>query len=233
MNCENCENEHDGTYGSGRFCSTKCARGFSTKAKRKEINERVSKSLQGRVVGGVPGRRTGKARPNPPRECRQCGAIFKSRRLRTKCCSRSCSASWRYNPDNPDYERNIEIQRKAGRASAAVQAANRRSKNEICFAEYCEAHFDNVLTNEQMFNGWDADVILPDLKVAILWNGKWHYEEIMEGTSLKQIQNRDRIKLKEIRKAGYEPYVIKDMGKHNPQFVKEQFETFLSHVKTE
>ena len=84
-----------------------------------------------------------------------------------------------------------------------------------------------------MFNGWDADVILPDLKVAILWNGKWHYEEIMEGTSLKQIQNRDRIKLKEIRKAGYEPYVIKDMGKHNPQFVKEQFETFLSHVKTE
>ncbi|MFW5988461.1 MAG: HNH endonuclease signature motif containing protein [bacterium] len=47
MKCENCGNEHDGSYGSGRFCSSKCARGFSTKSKRKEINEKVSKSLRG------------------------------------------------------------------------------------------------------------------------------------------------------------------------------------------
>lgn len=47
MNCENCEKEHDGKYGSGRFCSSKCARGFSTKNKRKEINEKVSKKLKG------------------------------------------------------------------------------------------------------------------------------------------------------------------------------------------
>lgn len=39
-NCENCKSEHDGTYGSGRFCSTKCARGFSTKAKRKKSMKR-------------------------------------------------------------------------------------------------------------------------------------------------------------------------------------------------
>ena len=44
-NCENCETEHDGKYGSGRFCSIKCSRGFSTKAKRKEINAKVSKTL--------------------------------------------------------------------------------------------------------------------------------------------------------------------------------------------
>lgn len=31
MICENCKNDHDGSYGSGRFCSSKCARGFSTK----------------------------------------------------------------------------------------------------------------------------------------------------------------------------------------------------------
>lgn len=44
--CENCGREHDGSYGSGRFCSTKCSRGFSTKAKRQEINEKVSKKLR-------------------------------------------------------------------------------------------------------------------------------------------------------------------------------------------
>ncbi len=45
--CENCGDSHDGKYGSGRFCSTKCSRGFSTKAKRTEINAMVSKTLTG------------------------------------------------------------------------------------------------------------------------------------------------------------------------------------------
>ncbi|MCQ2975068.1 MAG: endonuclease domain-containing protein [Bacteroidales bacterium] len=52
MICENCNCEHDGSYGSGRFCSCKCARCFSTKAKRKEINEKVSKnSLKRKKLG--------------------------------------------------------------------------------------------------------------------------------------------------------------------------------------
>lgn len=45
--CENCSIEHDRSYGSGRFCSEKCARGFSTKDKRKEINKKVSEKLIG------------------------------------------------------------------------------------------------------------------------------------------------------------------------------------------
>jgi hypothetical protein len=45
--CETCLAIHLGTYGSGRFCSSKCARGFSTKAKRKEINKTVSEKLRG------------------------------------------------------------------------------------------------------------------------------------------------------------------------------------------
>lgn len=48
MKCENCGKDHDGSYGSGRFCSVKCAKGFATKNKREEINKKVSKSLTGR-----------------------------------------------------------------------------------------------------------------------------------------------------------------------------------------
>ena len=48
MNCEYCGRLHNGKYGSGRFCSQQCARGFSTKAKRKEINKRVSYTLTNR-----------------------------------------------------------------------------------------------------------------------------------------------------------------------------------------
>lgn len=46
--CQNCNNKHEGIYGSGRFCDEKCARGFSTKQKRVEINAKVSGTLSGR-----------------------------------------------------------------------------------------------------------------------------------------------------------------------------------------
>lgn len=48
MQCENCSLGHDGSYGSGRFCSTECARGFATKLKRQDISKRISKSLTGK-----------------------------------------------------------------------------------------------------------------------------------------------------------------------------------------
>ena len=44
--CEYCGNKHIGNYGSGRFCKEKCARGYSTKLKRKLINKIVSKKLK-------------------------------------------------------------------------------------------------------------------------------------------------------------------------------------------
>jgi|SRR3990167_947089 len=46
--CEYCGDEHSGTYGTGRFCNSRCAHGFSTIIKRIEINEKVSKKLSGR-----------------------------------------------------------------------------------------------------------------------------------------------------------------------------------------
>ena len=44
-----CGKEHDGSYGSGRFCSQSCARSFSTtNNNRKEINKKISNKLAGR-----------------------------------------------------------------------------------------------------------------------------------------------------------------------------------------
>ena len=47
MTCERCSSEHEGTYGSGRFCSGRCARGWATQDKRKDINLKVSKKMRG------------------------------------------------------------------------------------------------------------------------------------------------------------------------------------------
>lgn len=46
--CETCKSVHSGTYASGRFCCAKCARSFSTKAKRQDINNKVSEKLTGK-----------------------------------------------------------------------------------------------------------------------------------------------------------------------------------------
>lgn len=46
--CETCHNQHDGNFGSGRFCCKKCACSYSTKNSRHEINQKVKNALIGR-----------------------------------------------------------------------------------------------------------------------------------------------------------------------------------------
>ncbi len=152
-----------------------------------------------------------------PKQCVICNSDLTYEMRKRKTCSEECYAVIRK-----------DIARKGGTVGGKVSAQKqyRRSKNEIHFADKCIEHFETVLTNKAIFNGWDADVIVEDLKIAVLWNGKWHYEKITKKHSVKQVQNRDRIKLKEIKEAGYVPYVIKDMGKFNEEFVESEFVKF-------
>jgi hypothetical protein len=53
MKCKNC-NQNDAIkyskYTNGEFCSNFCARGFSTKNKREQINNKISLKLKGRTT---------------------------------------------------------------------------------------------------------------------------------------------------------------------------------------
>jgi hypothetical protein len=147
--------------------------------------------------------------------CKCCQSKFYTKKRYRLTCSNKCTAIER-----------IKGARKGGQKSAMVQSITRRSKNEKYFAYLCEQKFNNVLTNQPIFNGWDADVILPDQKIAILWNGAWHYKKITKKHSVRQVQNRDSIKCNEIYKAGFEPYIIKDMGIENRDFVDQEFKKF-------
>jgi hypothetical protein len=103
-------------------------------------------------------------------------------------------------------------------------------ENEIYFSELCEKYF-TITTNEPFFDGWDADIIIHSEKIAILWNGAWHYKQIIKKQSLQQVQSRDKIKMNIIKKYGYIPYIIKDMGKYNKKFVEQEFEIFILIIK--
>jgi len=75
MICEYCEEQHDGEYGSGRFCNAKCARGFSTHAKRDIINKQVSEKLTHPLTEYI---------------CPKCEIEFSSDRKDRKYCSMLC-----------------------------------------------------------------------------------------------------------------------------------------------
>lgn len=170
------------------------------------------------------------------RKCRVCKNYFLENG-NVALCSAACKKL--YAQDRARYL-SEDARRKlseAGRRSISKQFERRRSKSEILFCKFCEDHFSKVEHNKSIFNGWDADVLLTDLRIAILWNGPWHYRNISKrkAASLKAIQNRDALKRKEIQKAGWSLYVVKDIEKHRSQkkqfeFVQKHFERFVEFV---
>lgn len=164
--------------------------------------------------------------------CVVCKTPFVSNSRGRKTCSDGCKEYFRIHRKDFLSDETIQKLRNAGLKSSSIQAETRRSKNEIYFYELCENEFKNVTHNENIFNGWDADVLIYDYKVAVLWNGNWHYKPIKKGSSLSQIQNRDKIKVKEIINCGWIPYIIEDKGKYNKQFVEDKFKEFIEFIET-
>ena len=208
------------------FCSHSCSATYNNK-KRSPISDEQKAKISNSIK---------KLNLNKPKRiCRVCGREYSLNEYGSTrvVCSRECSNELRENRKkylSPDIIEKLSF---AGRRSAEIQSLTRRSKNEKYFFNLCEKHFKNVRHNEPIFNGWDADVIIEDIKFGILWNGKWHYEKITENHSLEQTQNRDKIKIGEIKKCGYTPYVIKDMGKYNPLFVENEFQKLLNYIHAE
>lgn len=151
-------------------------------------------------------------------------------------CSSSCQEEYHNNITKYLSDDVKEKLSEAGRKTAQILKDVKRSKNEIYFCELCEKYFNKVEHNIAIFNGWDADVIIYDIHYAILWNGKWHYEEMNlknSHTSLAKIQNRDKIKQKEIEDAGFKCYIIKDLGGEDRTFVEKEFNNFITKLKEE
>lgn len=83
MKCKNCEQKDADKYSrytSGEFCSKECARVYSTKNKRKEINEKVSNKL------------TGSGNDSVEIKCDYCKKKFEVewKRRGQKFCSKDC-----------------------------------------------------------------------------------------------------------------------------------------------
>lgn len=68
MKCENCGKEHDGSYGSGRFCSDHCRRVYS--GKRVNVNGKHKCNFQNKLKA-----------PYGTWKCKFCNKIFETKNL--------------------------------------------------------------------------------------------------------------------------------------------------------
>lgn len=201
--CENCEEEHDGEYGSGRFCSSKCARGFSTKAKREEINEKVKNSL------------TGSGNKKVVKICVNCKIEFivNWKKRNQKNCSRSCSAKLRWK--DAEYRKNISISssKNAKKLNADPNSNfgwQTRKKFEASYPEKIAHKFlnnyDINFLTEYKVGKYFIDIAIIENKIAIEIDGQQH-----EKPERKEIDKR---KDKHLKENGWKVFRIKFPNKH-------------------
>ena len=104
-------------------------------------------------------------------------SVFNKSKTKRFFCSKSCAATY-----------NNKLKRKS-----------RRSKIEAKFYNLLVKEFPDldILSNDKiMLDGYEVDVAIPSLKLAIEWNGIVHFKPIYGQTKLDKIQNRDTNKLK-------------------------------------
>lgn len=72
--CESCGLNHNGLYGSGRFCGELCARGYSTKNNRKEVSDKMKKSLT--ITNNIQRKKRVEDYYKNPNYCKFCGEVI-------------------------------------------------------------------------------------------------------------------------------------------------------------
>lgn len=173
---------------NNQFCSASCSvKYYNKKQKPAQTKKNISNGLKN-------------YHDSKPKYCKvffptcvECHNVFCSK-TNIKFCSDKCR--------NEKHSKN-------GRIIAANNP--RRSKDEIKLFELCLAEFESVEANLIIKDGWDADIVIDTLKIAILWNGPWHYTNMnIKGHSLLQVQNRDKIKKELFTRLGWKVLVYED-----------------------
>lgn len=189
--CPKCKDHHNK---NGKFCSRTCAN--SRGPRSEDFKQKVRAKLIGRI-SPLKGR---ELVSRIEKSCYYCDTPIQLLPWQlTDGANYICQSKYCRNKQHID----------AGKKSALSRKL--RSKDEISLCQLCESFFQNVSHNKPIANGWDADILLEDHQIAILWNGPWHYKEMsFEKHSLKQVQNRDKIKIKEFENIGWTVLVYED-----------------------
>ena len=201
ITCKQCGNPHEYKKRNNKFCSRTCSAIFNNTGKKhsEQTKEKIKKTLS--IKNNIKEHQIDVKYKNiekydlNPKSCLVCrNKIEYDKRKNKSCDNEMCRKT---------------IQSIAGRTASSY--IKKRSKDEIELFELCQSLNILIYPNEIIADGWDADITFPDLKIAILWNGPWHYKEMnMKNHSLKQVQNRDKLKIKLFESLGWKVLIFED-----------------------
>jgi hypothetical protein len=95
MICEVCGKEHDGSYGSGRFCSRSCGCKYSAISRSKECLNFIKQKVQNSK--SLSKERKQKEYEATPKVCKNCGETYYknwAKTVKSEFCSRECARSY-------------------------------------------------------------------------------------------------------------------------------------------
>ena len=107
-----------------------------------------------------------------------------------------------------------------------LKRKSRRSKIETKFYNLLVKEFPdlNMLANDKtMLDGLETDIAIPELKLAIEWNGIVHFKPIYGQTKLDKVQSKDAEKLKIAANKDINLVVITDLVS-NDKILKQAFD---------
>lgn len=204
------------------FCSRSCSASFnnSKRIRSDESKHRTSETLKLKNTG---------IRIRSPQYCVVCcKEMYPVNRLGKPVVRNTCG-----NIDCLN-QRRKEASSRGGRKTASLPWASRtRSKNERYLASLLSSIFPNALFNKRMFGEYDSDIILPDQKIAVHWNGPFHYKPLLGNDHLDKIQKRDALRYAAIASEGFYNYIIDDSGNtgFNRLKVEAEFNLLLKYIE--
>lgn len=95
MKCEVCGKEHDGSYGSGRFCSRSCGCKYSAISRSKDCLNFIKQKVQNSK--SLSKERKQKEYEATPKVCKNCGKTYYknwAKTVKSEFCSRECARSY-------------------------------------------------------------------------------------------------------------------------------------------
>lgn len=214
-NCENCGKKVESKYGSGRFCSKKCANSFN----RIEINKKISIAL--------------KKRNNTPiiiKRCPICGKQFEGR---TKTCSKECGNIYRIKYNHIKEETREKLSRAVQKRIAEGRYKGWMTRN---ITSYAEKFFKKVLENNNITYEFNKPICKKEL--GIEENGNYFLDFALPGKvdleidgkqhKLEERHKHDLIRDERLTKNGWKVYRIewKSLPKNN-DYIKKEIDKFL------
>lgn len=229
--CECCGKLVKENYGSGRFCCEKCARIFSTKEKRKEINKKVSLTLRAK---NTLNKNSIKIEKNfnkySTKVCPICGKKYKGK---NKTCSKECGHVYRirYNPIKEETRKKL---------SDAVQKRMAEGKHKGWMTRnitsYAERFFKKVLESNNIEYEFNKPICKNDLGVNengnyfldFALNNKIDLEIDGKQHKLEERHQHDLVRDERLTKNGWKVYRIewKSLPKYK-DYMKKEIDKFL------